>query len=89
MTTDEQEALSRRFGNEVIIILALRSTNWAIFNSARELCAIVQAGAVQEAAIAVAAQAALRGFDYGHSPALETLEAQREQNMINLEELGL
>ena len=44
MTVDEQEALSRRYGNEVISFLILRSGNVAVFNSARELCGIVPRG---------------------------------------------
>ncbi len=43
MTVDEQEALSRRYENEVVSFLVLRSGNVAVFNSARELCAIIQA----------------------------------------------
>ncbi len=44
MSTDEQEALSRRYGNEVVSFLILRSGNVAVFNSARELCGIVPRG---------------------------------------------
>ena len=41
MTADEQEALSKKYGNGVIILLPLSSGNVAVFNSARELCGIV------------------------------------------------
>jgi hypothetical protein len=40
MTPDEKEALSRKYGRDVIILLPLRSGKFAVFNSARELCAI-------------------------------------------------
>ncbi len=43
MTTEEQEALSGRYGNDIILVLPLRSGNVAVFNSARELCGIVEA----------------------------------------------
>ena len=42
MTSDEQEALSKRYGNEIIILLPLSSGNVAVFNSARELCGIAE-----------------------------------------------
>ena len=42
MTADEQEALSKRYGNEIIILLPLSSGNVAVFNSARELCGIIK-----------------------------------------------
>lgn len=38
MTHAEQEALSRRYSNDVIILLPLHSGAIAIFNNARELC---------------------------------------------------
>lgn len=41
MTADEQEALSRRYANDVVIILKLASGRFAVFNNARELCSIV------------------------------------------------
>lgn len=41
MSPDEQEALSRRYGDEVIMLLPLRSGRLAIFNNARELCGFV------------------------------------------------
>lgn len=53
---DRLEALSHKYSNRVVIILPLRSTNWAIFNARRELCAIVPAGQVQQAVLAVTAQ---------------------------------
>jgi len=42
LTTDEQEALSQRYGNDIILVLPLRSGNVAVFNSARDLCGIVE-----------------------------------------------
>jgi hypothetical protein len=41
MTPDEQEALSRRFGDDVVILLPLLSGQVAIFNAARKLCGFV------------------------------------------------
>lgn len=41
MSPDEQEALSRRYGDEVIMLLPLRSGRLAVFNNARELCGFV------------------------------------------------
>lgn len=41
MSPDEQEALSRRYGDDIIILLSLSSGNVAVFNSARELCGFV------------------------------------------------
>lgn len=41
MTVDEQEALSRVHGPATLRVLALRSGNWAIFDQARNLLAIV------------------------------------------------
>lgn len=40
MTPDEQEALSRKYSDDVIILLPLKSGHVAVFNSARELCGI-------------------------------------------------
>lgn len=40
MSPDEQEALSRRFGDDIIILLPLRSGKIAVFNAARTLCGI-------------------------------------------------
>jgi hypothetical protein len=42
MTRDEQEALSRKYGNELVLLLPLSSGNVAVFNTARELCSIVE-----------------------------------------------
>jgi hypothetical protein len=42
VTPDEQESLSRKYGNEVVLILPLSSGNIAVFNNARELCGIVE-----------------------------------------------
>lgn len=41
MTRDEQEAGSRRYGNDVIILLPLESGNVAVLNCCREVCGIV------------------------------------------------
>lgn len=41
MTADEQEALSRRYNNETIIILRLKSGNIAVLNRGFELCGII------------------------------------------------
>lgn len=46
MTADEQEALSRVHGPATLRVLALRSGNWAIFDQARNILAIVPAGEV-------------------------------------------
>src|SRR6266849_5704681 len=43
MTPDEQEALSRKYGNDTITLLLLASGNIAVFNSARELCGTLAA----------------------------------------------
>jgi hypothetical protein len=40
MTTDEQEALSRKYSNDLILLLPLKSGNIAVFNTARELTGI-------------------------------------------------
>lgn len=40
MIKDEQEALSRKYSNDVIILLRLSSGNLAVFNNARELTGI-------------------------------------------------
>jgi hypothetical protein len=42
MTRDEQEALSRKYSNDVMILLPLYSGAIAIFNNARELCGIIE-----------------------------------------------
>lgn len=42
MTADEQEALSRCYGNDIILILPLTSGRIAVFNNARKLCGIVE-----------------------------------------------
>lgn len=41
MTRNEQEALSRCYGNDILILLPLSSGNIAVFNAARTLCGIV------------------------------------------------
>jgi hypothetical protein len=41
MTSDEQEAESRKHSNDVVILLSLASGKWAIFNAARKLERIV------------------------------------------------
>ena len=41
MTPDEQEALSRVYSNDVMILLPLSSGSIAVFNNARTLCGIV------------------------------------------------
>lgn len=38
MTPDEQEALSRKYSDDVILLLPLKSGSWAVLNNARELC---------------------------------------------------
>lgn len=43
MTTDEQEALSRKYSDDVILLLPLKSGSWAVFNNARELCGFINA----------------------------------------------
>jgi len=40
MTPDEQEALSRKHSNDVLLILSLKSGRFAVFNRAFELCGI-------------------------------------------------
>lgn len=43
MTPDEQEALSRRYSNDIIILLPLKSGNIAVFNNeSRKLCGIIE-----------------------------------------------
>ena len=42
MTPDEQEALSKRYNNETIIILRLKSGNIAVLNRGFELCGITE-----------------------------------------------
>lgn len=39
---DAQEALSKCYGNDVIILVPLKSGRWAIGNNARQLCGIVE-----------------------------------------------
>jgi hypothetical protein len=41
MTSDEQEALSRKYGNDMIMLLPLKSGRIAVFNAERTLCGIV------------------------------------------------
>lgn len=41
MSPDEQEAHSRKYGRDVIILLSLASGRIAILNAARELCGYV------------------------------------------------
>ena len=41
MTSDEQEALSRVYSDDIIILLPLRSGRVAVFNSARTLCGMI------------------------------------------------
>lgn len=38
---DVQEALSRRYSDDIIMLLPLRSSRLAVFNAARELCGFV------------------------------------------------
>jgi hypothetical protein len=38
-----QEALSRRYSNDIIMLLPLRDGSIAVFNAARELCGFVPA----------------------------------------------
>jgi hypothetical protein len=38
---DVQEALSRRYSDDIALILPLKSCKLAIFNNARELCGII------------------------------------------------
>lgn len=40
MTSEEQEALSRKYSNEVVMLLRLSSGSIAVFNAARELVSI-------------------------------------------------
>lgn len=56
MTADELEALSRKYSNDVVIILPLKSTRWAVFDNQRRLCAVVEAGEVQKAVMEVVAR---------------------------------
>lgn len=39
---DIQEALSLRYSDNAIVVLQLRSGNFAIFNNTRELCGVVE-----------------------------------------------
>jgi hypothetical protein len=41
MSPDEQEAQSRKYGRDVIVLLPLRSGRVAVLNAARELCGYV------------------------------------------------
>lgn len=41
MSPDEQEALSRKYSDDVIILLPLGSGQVAVFNAARKLCGFV------------------------------------------------
>jgi hypothetical protein len=42
MSPDEQEAKSRRYSNDVVLLLRLASGRVAIFNNARELDRIIE-----------------------------------------------
>ncbi|SRR6266550_2585011 len=45
MTSDEQEALSRKYSDDVILLLPLKSGDRvAVFNNARELCGFFDLG---------------------------------------------
>lgn len=39
---DAQEALSTCYANDLIVVRRLRSGRWAVFNTVRELCGIVE-----------------------------------------------
>jgi hypothetical protein len=41
METDEQEALSRKYGNDALIVLRLKSGRLAVFDNSRQLRTIV------------------------------------------------
>jgi hypothetical protein len=41
MTPDEQEALSLRYGNDVILLLRLKSCKIAVFDNSRQLIEII------------------------------------------------
>jgi hypothetical protein len=43
MTSEEQEALSRKYSNDVVMLLILRNGSIAVFNAARELQSICRA----------------------------------------------
>ena len=59
MTKLEQEALSRRYGDSVVLLLPLSDGSWACFNNSREeMCGIA---ATVEAAVAMWRPPQLRG----------------------------
>lgn len=58
---DEQEALSRRYGNGALIVLPLSSGRLAIFGNDRQLVDILEYGELTQAGLeAISAEAATR-----------------------------
>lgn len=41
MPPETQEALSRRYSDDIVILLQLENGNIAVFNNAREFCGVV------------------------------------------------
>lgn len=53
MTKDEQEALSRLYSDDIIRLLPLSSGAVAVFNNARDLCAILHPREIPSAMAAI------------------------------------
>lgn len=79
MTQDEQEALSRAHGRDVIVVLPLKSGNIAVYNAKRELCGILESPTWYPPGEAIAR------IQLMWSP--PTYQSAKPE--VNLEELGL
>ena len=77
MTPDEQEALSRRYSDDVILLLPLKSGAIAVFNNARTLCGFVDETCKLNEEIIL---------QLWHPP---EKPAPRKRQGVDLEELGL
>lgn len=72
---DEFEASAKRYGNSFVIVVPLRSGRFGVFNAARELHSIVEAGDLVTAVLAV--------------PALKPRKRTSPEPSFSLEDLDL
>jgi hypothetical protein len=85
---DEREALSRRYGNDTLIILRIRSGQWAIFNNERQILDIVP---IEHLATQLAIHATTNELRKIPMPGTFAFEGFEEppKGPINLDELDL
>lgn len=83
MTAEEQEALSRKYSDDVILLLPLSTGSIAVFNNSRTLCGIIPPSIFSPSDLNVLTQV------WRKSQIVQQVFRVRQSGGLTLDDLGL